>query len=131
MSQFWYHSEVPSRDGGQEIRFSSVFNVLFVLKKNIWKILLAPFGQVITNSNVSLSLKMSKIIVIRPSTNRIPARCLTVGQCLSLSDCSGVYQFFCHFSEVIQEWIHDVSAATQVQAVVPRVLLREIMWYEI
>ncbi|KAF3485855.1 hypothetical protein F2Q69_00053135 [Brassica cretica] len=38
--------------------------------------------------------------------------------------------FFCHCSKVIQEWIRDVSAATQVQAVVPRVLLREIMWYE-
>ncbi|KAF2557496.1 hypothetical protein F2Q68_00016618 [Brassica cretica] len=35
--------------------------------------------------------------------------------------------FFCHCSEVIQEWIRDVFAATHVQAVVPRVLLREIM----
>ena len=38
--------------------------------------------------------------------------------------------FFCHCSKVIQEWIHDVVVATQLQDVAPRVLIQEIMRYE-
>ncbi|KAF2531909.1 hypothetical protein F2Q70_00029784 [Brassica cretica] len=38
------------------------------------------------------------------------------------------YQFFGHYFEVIQEWICDVSATSPLQAIVPRVLLLEIMW---
>ncbi|KAF2544712.1 hypothetical protein F2Q70_00019871 [Brassica cretica] len=37
-----------------------------------------------------------------------------------------VIYFFGHDSEIIQEWICDVSASTLLQAIVPRVLSREI-----
>ena len=72
---------------------------------------------------MSLSMTMSKIIVIRPSTNRVLARCSAVGRCLSSSVFSRVISFFGHDFEVIQEWICDVSATSPLQAIVPRVLL--------
>ena len=42
-----------------------------------------------------------------------------------------VISSFGHDSEIIQEWICDVSASTLLQAIVPRVLSREITWYEV
>ena len=67
---------------------------------------------------------MSKIIVIHPSTNMILARCSVAdGLFLCLPVFSRVISFFGHDSEVIQEWICDVSASTLLQAIVPRVFV--------
>ena len=69
-------------------------------------------------------MTISKIIVIHPSTNRVLARCSAAdGWCLSLSVFSGLTSFFGHDSEIIQEWLCDVSASTLLQAIVPRVFV--------
>lgn len=73
-------------------------------------------------------MTMSKIIVIRPSTIKVLDRCSAVAWSPSSSVFSGVISFFGHDFEAIQEWICDVSATSPLQAIVPRVLLLEIMW---
>ena len=89
---------------------------IYIIKKNVCEVLLALFCPVTTNSNVSFSMTMSKIIVIHPSTNMVLARCSAADVwCLSSSVFSGVISFFGHDSEIIHEWICGVSAYTLLQ----------------
>ena len=82
MSQFGIRAGFrPGLDPGWRLG-DSVFYVLkkiykiiyiYIIKKNVCEVLLALFCPVTTNSNVSFSMTMSKIIVIHPSTNRVLA----------------------------------------------------------
>ncbi|KAG5402759.1 hypothetical protein IGI04_008878 [Brassica rapa subsp. trilocularis] len=66
--------------------------------------------------------------LFKGSTQMFSSRCV-MSQFISCL--RSVISSFGHDSEIIQEWICDVSASTLLQAIVPRVLSREITWYEV
>uniref|UniRef100_M4FGD8 Uncharacterized protein n=1 Tax=Brassica campestris TaxID=3711 RepID=M4FGD8_BRACM len=78
-------------------------------------------------TDVTLLYDDASVVTRCPPDRRVLARCSAVGRCLSSSVFSRVISFFGHDFEVIQEWICDVSATSPLQAIVPRVLLLEIM----